>query len=223
MKRSLRNKIVNNHDIYATLKERILFLEYPPGMILNEKALTEEFQVSRTPLREVLNRLEWEQMVRIFPRTGSLVNELEFEKMIHAYQIRLEIEGLACRFAAENISDHHVEAIGGLEQECRRLLDRKDMKEIGRIDFKLRDILYGAANNPLLRDISDYLYNITIRAWYLIYERGDWREETSAYLEEVALTRRVLSERDPVKAGETRRNCLAKHIERIRSKFLSWS
>jgi DNA-binding GntR family transcriptional regulator len=223
MKRSLRNKIVNNHDIYSTLKERILFLEYPPGMILNEKALTEEFQVSRTPLRDVLNRLEWERMVRIFPRTGSLVTELEFEKMIHAYQIRLEIEAMACRFAAENISDHHLEAIGALERECRLLLDRKAVQEIGRIDFQLRDILYGAANNPLLRDISDYLYNITIRVWYFIYERGDWREETSAYLEEIVLTKKVLSEGNPVRAGETRRDCLAKHIERIRSKFLSWS
>lgn len=223
MKRSLRKKNVNNHVIYTTLKERILFLEYPPGMILNEKALAEEFQVSRTPLRDVLNRLEWERMIRIFPRTGSLVTELEFEKMIHAYQIRLEIEALACRFAAENISAHHIEAIGSLEQECRFLLDRKNVKEIGRIDFRLRDILYGAANNPLLRDISDYLYNITIRVWYFIYERGDWREETSAYLEEIVLTKKVLSEGDPLKAGETRRNCLAKHIERIRNKFLSWS
>lgn len=223
MKRSLRNKMVNNQDIYATMKERILFLEYPPGMILNEKALTEEFRVSRTPLREVLSRLEWERMVRILPRTGSLVTELEFEKMIHAYQVRMEIEALACRFAAENIADHHIAAIDSLEQECRSLLERKDVKEIGRIDFRLRDILYGAANNPLLRDISDYLYNITIRVWYFIYERGDWREETAAYLEEVVLTKAVLSEHDPVKAGETRRNCLARHIERIRSKFLSWS
>ena len=43
-------------DIYRVLKERILFLEYAPGRMLNERALTEEFAISRTPLREALNR-----------------------------------------------------------------------------------------------------------------------------------------------------------------------
>jgi DNA-binding GntR family transcriptional regulator len=223
MNHTMRNKYVNTRHIYSTIKERILFLEYPPGTILNEKALTEEFEVSRTPLREVLNRLEWEQLIRILPRTGSLVTELEFEKIINAYQIRLDVEALSYRFAAENISDQHVRDILKLEEELQQLMDRKSLKEIGQIDFRLRDILYGAADNQLLRDISDYLYNVSIRVWYLIYERGDWREETAAYLNEIKLTKDVLSKKDPIKASETRKNCLADHVERIRSKFLSWS
>jgi DNA-binding GntR family transcriptional regulator len=210
-------------DIYQILKERILFLEYPPGRMLNERALTEEFAISRTPLREALNRLEWEGLIRILPRTGSIVSELEFEKIVRAYQIRLEIEGLVCRLAAENISDEHLAEIDRVEQDCRKLLDQKDIKKLGKIDFRLRDILYGASNNPLLRDISDYLYNITIRLWYFVYERGDWKEEVSAYLDEIVLTKKVLAEKDPVKAGETRRSCLAMHIERIKNRFLSWT
>jgi DNA-binding GntR family transcriptional regulator len=48
-----------NREIYRTIKDRILFLEYKPGQILNENTLAEEFGVSRTPLREVLSRLVW--------------------------------------------------------------------------------------------------------------------------------------------------------------------
>ena len=210
-------------DIYQVLKERILFLEYAPGRMLNERALTEEFAISRTPLREALNRLQWEGLIRILPRTGSIVTELEFEKIVHAYQVRVEIEGLVGRLAAGNIPPEHLAEIGRIEQDCRELLDHKDIKKLGRIDFRLRDILYGAANNPLLRDVSDYLYNISIRLWYFVYERGDWKEEVSAYLDEVVLTKNVLAEKDPVKAGETRRSCLAKHVERIKNRFLSWT
>ena len=218
-----QKKTINKQNIYQTLKKRILLLEYSPGMILNEKELTHEFKVSRTPLREVLKWLERDSLVRILPRTGSLVTDLEFEKMVHAYQIRLETEKLVWRFAAENIDDDNIAALAGLEEECRRLLNRKDLKEIATIDFRLRDILYRVAKNPLLKDISEYLYNITIRAWYLIYERGDWREETTAYLDDIKMTKEALSKKDPIRAGETRHICLARHIERIRSKFTSWS
>ena len=54
-----------NREIYRTIKNRILFLEYNPGQILNENTLAEEFGVSRTPLREVLSKLVWEHLARI--------------------------------------------------------------------------------------------------------------------------------------------------------------
>jgi DNA-binding GntR family transcriptional regulator len=212
-----------NVDIYRVIKERILFLEYPPGRMFNERALAEEFCVSRIPLRDVLKRIEWEHLIRILPRTGSIVTELELEKIVHAYQLRLEIEGMVARMAAEKISEEQLAHIDGIEEECRKLLDRKDIRELSRIDLRLRDILYGAAGNPLMREVSDFLYNITIRLWYFIYEKGDWKEETSAYLDEIIQTKRALAERDPSKAGETRRGCLAKHVERIKQRFLSWT
>ena len=82
-----------NPEIYEILKDRILFMEYRPGHILNEKVLAEEFKMSRTPLREVLMRLEWDMLVRILPRTGALVTEIEFYLMMNTYQVRFEVEG----------------------------------------------------------------------------------------------------------------------------------
>ncbi|MBW2539794.1 MAG: GntR family transcriptional regulator [Deltaproteobacteria bacterium] len=65
-----------NHSVYSIIRDRILYLEYEPGKILNEKILAQEFGISRTPVRDVLNRLEWDQLVRIIPRTGSMVTEI---------------------------------------------------------------------------------------------------------------------------------------------------
>lgn len=212
-----------NHKIYRIIKDRILFLEYKPGQILNEKTLAEEFGVSRTPLREVLSRLVWEQLVRILPRSGTMVTEIEFQKMMHVFQIRFEIEELVGRLACEKITDHHLENIDKIQKEGSQLLDRKNRKDLMNIDFKFRDVLYDAANNPVLRDISQYLYDLTLRLWYIISDRGDWAEEVQPLLDEIKQTYEALSKGNRQEAGKLRSEFLIKHFARIRMKFLGGS
>jgi len=212
-----------NHKIYRIIKDRILFLEYKPGQILNEKTLADEFGVSRTPLREVLSRLVWEQLVRILPRTGTMVTEIEFQKMMHVFQIRFEIEELVGRLACEKITDNHLNNIAKIQKEGRQLLNRKDRKDLMNIDFKFRDVLYEAANNPVLRDISQYLYDLTLRLWYIISDRGDWSDEVQPLLDEIKQTLEALSKGNPQEVGKLRSEFLIKHFARIRMKFLGGS
>jgi DNA-binding GntR family transcriptional regulator len=61
-------------DIFATLRDRIVYLEYPPGMPLIEKNLCDEFKVSRTPLREAIRKLEEINLATVMPRYGSHVS-----------------------------------------------------------------------------------------------------------------------------------------------------
>lgn len=212
-----------NQEIYRTIKDRILFLEYKPGQILNEKTLAEEFGVSRTPLREVLSRLVWEQLARILPRSGTMVTEIEFQKMMHVFQIRFEIEELVGRLACEKITDNHMDNIDKIRKECSQLLDRKNRKGLVNIDFKFRDVLYDAANNPVLRDMSQYLYDLTLRLWYIISDRGDWAEEVQPLLDEIKQTYEALSRGNPQEVGKLRSEFLIRHFARIRIKFLGGS
>ena len=62
-----REKLLHN-NIFETLRDRIVHGEYPPGMGLSEKDLCREFNVSRTPLREALSKLEDMKLVTIIPR-----------------------------------------------------------------------------------------------------------------------------------------------------------
>jgi DNA-binding GntR family transcriptional regulator len=208
-----------NSEIYKKILERILFFDYPPGHILNENLLAEEFGVSRTPLREVLNRLEWEKLVRIIPRTGTIVTEIEFQKTRHVFHIRLAIEELAGRLAAEQVTDGHLDKIEKILQECKQLFDDRSQRDLIVMDFKFRDVLYDAANNPVLRDISQYLYNLTIRLSYILFQRGDWSEGVRASLDEYSQVHEALSRRDSHKAGNLRREWLKTHIESIKDKF----
>ena len=106
-----------NLDIYREIKRRILFLEYAPGQILNENVLAKEFGVSRTPMREVLYRLSWEQLARIIARTGTMVTQIEFQTMMHTYQTRLGVEGEVGRLCAELATDAHLEAIRAIRPQ----------------------------------------------------------------------------------------------------------
>ncbi|MBF0531375.1 MAG: GntR family transcriptional regulator [Deltaproteobacteria bacterium] len=157
--------------ICRTIRDRILFMDYSPGQILNEKSLADEFGVSR--IREVLNRLEWENLVRIIPRTGTMVSEIEFRKMMEVYQIRLEIEGLVGRLAAEHITDEHLAKIDLIAEECRQLLSHRQRRDLINIDAQFRLVLYDAANNETLSRISQHLWNQTLRVWNSFFERSD--------------------------------------------------
>ncbi len=206
-------------NIYHSILDRILFFEYPPGHILNEKGLAEEFGVSRTPIREVLSRLEWEQLVRIIPRTGAIVTDIEFQKMTHVFQIRLEIEDLAGRLAGQKVTPEQLKRIANVRDECRELFDRRNQKDLVKLDFKFRDVLYDAANNPVLKTISQYLYHLTVRLSYALFERGDWAEGVQASLDEYSQVYEALAKRDAEATGKLRRKWLRIHIERIKSKF----
>ncbi len=209
-----------NVEIYNQIRNRILFLEYESGQILNEKVLAEEFGVSRTPLREVLCRLEWEQLVRVLPRSGTMVTEIEFHKMMNIFQVRLEIEAMAGRLAAEMMTPSQLESLEQLEKDCAALIGQRDQKGLAMIDFSLRKILYDAGNNQVLRDISNHLHSLTFRIWFMIMGHGDWAEEVLSVSNEIRGIHEVLLRRNPIEVGEARKSALLRHVERIKRKFL---
>jgi len=208
-----------NNDIYQTIKSRILHLDYAPGSILNEKVLAKEFGVSRTPLREVLNKLEWDQLVRVIPRTGTMVTEIEFQQIMNTFQVRLGIEEMIGRLAAEHISAEQLQQLSTLQEECEKIYGERDKVSLMSIDRKFRTILNDGTNNPVLENISEALYDLTVRLWCAVLDKGDWREEVQSVVDEIEQTISVLQSPGK-KLGLLRRELLNKHIERIRQKFL---
>ncbi|MBU0463738.1 MAG: GntR family transcriptional regulator, partial [Proteobacteria bacterium] len=206
--------------VYQTIRERLLYLDYKPGQILNEKVLAQEFGMSRSPIKDVLNRLEWDQLVRVIPRTGSMVTEIEFSKVMNIYQVRFEIEAFEARLAGDQFSSKHSSELKNLYENCTKLLDKKNCKALTGIDASLRDIIHDAAGNPVLAEVSDRLYSQTFRLWYTVLDKSDWREEVTAVINELEKLLNCFSGDNLKKLGEIRRNQLISHFERLRQKFL---
>jgi DNA-binding GntR family transcriptional regulator len=215
-----------NQKIYHTLRERIVFLEYSPGQILKEQELAEEFGVSRTPLRTVLFRLEWEHLLKILPRTGIQVSELELNTITHVFQARLELEAVIGTMAAERFTKSHFTRLDQLTIRCRHLLEHHDPEGLGRLDMDIKQLFHDAAANPFLTEMSDRFYVLTFRLWYFNLMKMDnhgWNKETLCLQSDLQALAGVLASKTPDIVGKARKSQLLNHVERIRTTFLGLS
>jgi len=212
-----------NKDIYNTLRDRIIHLDYEPGAILKEQTLAEEFGVSRTPLRTVLLRLEWEHLIKTLPRTGILVMELELSTITHVFQARLEMEAVIGTMAAQRLGPEDVGKFNVLESQCRALADKKDPRALAAVDLENKQLFHSSAGNPFLTEMSERLYSMTFRLWYfnmVKMDRNAWAAEVEAVREDLVILGDLLRDGSPEQVGQARKDQLLKHLERIRSSFL---
>src|SRR5437867_830283 len=90
-----------NQQAYEEIRRRILEGEFQPSSPLSEHQLAATLQLSRTPVREAIKRLEKEGLVRSIPNRGTFIAELSAHDILEIYQIRERLESLAARIAAE--------------------------------------------------------------------------------------------------------------------------
>ncbi|MDZ7667786.1 MAG: GntR family transcriptional regulator [Desulfotignum sp.] len=215
-----------NPKIYHTLRERIIFLAYDPGQILKEQVLAEAFGVSRTPLRTVLFRLEWEHLLKILPRTGIQVAELKLNTITHLFQARLELESVIGVMAAERFTRGHFDRLAQLTETCKDLVSRHEPEQLARLDMDLKRLFHDAAGNPFLTEMSDRFYVLTFRLWYFnlmkMDTRGLHKEGLCLHSDLHALTG-LLADASPEAVGTARKTQLLDHVERIRNTFLGLS
>jgi DNA-binding GntR family transcriptional regulator len=215
-----------NQKIYHTLRERLIFLAYAPGQILKEQALAEEFGVSRTPLRTVLFRLEWEHLLKILPRTGIQVAELELNTITHLFQARLEMESVIGEMAAERFTQSHFTRLEDLTARCRNLTTQQDPEKLARLDMDLKHLFHDAAANPFLTEVSDRFYVLTFRLWYFNLMKMDvrsWHRECQCLQSDLQALTGLLKDASPEEVGKARKTQLLDHVERIRNTFLGLS
>lgn len=197
-------------------------MQYPPGAILNETTLAEEFGTSRGPLREVLKQLEWKKLVVTMPRLGTQVTEIDFQKIIQVFQIRSDIEALAARLACANASREYIDRIGELIDKLNGGLEHGAHDpgiNLIQIDFQFRDLLYEAAQNPILKEMSDYLYHITLRINLLAYQKGDFKRCKPLFLEEMQAFQEAFAQGDVAAAGRIRQDYMKAYLVGVKSLF----
>ena len=98
-------------DLYQALKQKAVDFSIRPGDRLNEGALAKELGVSRTPLREALNRLVAEQLLEFRPGAGFFCRALDAKSIFDLYELRAFIEAAAIRTACQRASDADLAAL----------------------------------------------------------------------------------------------------------------
>ena len=90
-------------SVYLQMLDKLISCEYEPGSQLNEVQLAEEYNVSRTPIREAVNRLESQGYLRVVPKKGIYVNDVTIDDALQVFQCRIALEPLALKMAAPRL------------------------------------------------------------------------------------------------------------------------
>ena len=152
---------------YRILKEKIVTLEFPPASVLNESQLMTALDLGRTPIREALQRLALENLVVILPRRGTLVADLNMSDLQKVFELRLELETVAVRWAAERATAAQIAALETLFIEADDLLKSGDYHQLISLDRQAHRLLAKAANNEFLENVLEQLYTHVLRLWYV--------------------------------------------------------
>jgi len=158
-----------SEEAYARILERIVSLEMPPGSVVNEARLREELKIGRTPIREALQRLARENLVRSIPHRGTFVTDVNITDLARITEVRVVLESHAARLAAGKAGPADREAIGALLDDLRRNIT--DQRELMELDQRIHRAIYRAAHNPFLESTLERYFNLSLRLWYLVLDR----------------------------------------------------
>jgi DNA-binding GntR family transcriptional regulator len=148
---SLRAKVFNQ------LQNDILNGKYQPEDSLIETRLSEELGVSRTPIREALRQLELEGLVQSIPNKGAVVKGITAKDIEDIYTIRMMIEGLAARWAAEKISPEELKELKEAVDLEEFYTIKNDTDHLLKFDSRFHEIIFRASKSkPLMHTLRTF-------------------------------------------------------------------
>ncbi|KPA20091.1 HTH-type transcriptional regulator McbR [Shimia sp. SK013] len=144
-----------NKDAYSLILEAIDVGEYKPGDRLVESDLADRFGVSRTPIREALQRLETQSLLARDGRS-LIVSSLDHNQMAELYVVRTELEGLAAQLAARHATKEEVRVLQDMVAADKRLVN--DPSALARSNRRFHKQIHLASHNRFLVQQLDLVH-----------------------------------------------------------------
>lgn len=172
-------------EVADAIREAIFDGRYPPGAALREVELSEALEVSRGPVREALQKLEREGIVRAEWHRGATVTALSLQDVAELDSLRGALEVLAVRRVVDQASDADLTLI----EKTAAAMDRADTPhEMVRCDIAFHDAVYAAANHSRLARAWE-----AIRSQVHLFLITRVNVSTDGYLEQVRQEHRDLA------------------------------
>ena len=83
---------MNRDEFYTAFKHDIITSKLKPGELLKEKQIMQDYGIGRLPMREIMVRLQQENLIETIPRMGTVVTRLDIKHMRDVVELRLELE-----------------------------------------------------------------------------------------------------------------------------------
>ena len=152
-----------SQKVYRVLKTEIVkgFLE--PGTKLLENKIAEEMHVSRTPVREAMQKLVAEGFVKTTPNQTLIVTEVSLEDVKDVLQIREVLEGLAARIAAKKITRQEIDELKEIVTKMGLYVTKKDLTSYCKVDDEFHNLILNVCGNKWIIQIRDNLGSFIYR------------------------------------------------------------
>lgn len=183
-------------EISNILLLRLCSLRYLPSQKLSEASLAEEFGVSRTPIRQVLQQLALFGLVESRNGVGTVVTEVNLERVLDLLSIRRHMAILLSNRVDPARFGRAKERLAELEKYTVARLDERDIQLFATIGLRIHKILLDTISSPEFRRIWEECYYRTCRLSYSIVE-FDWEYTNRLQLEEIRDLAAVFESGDP--------------------------
>jgi DNA-binding GntR family transcriptional regulator len=198
---------------YEQLRKMAVDYTLKPGERLSEGKLAKELGVSRTPLREALNRLTSEGLLRFSPGKGFFCRELDPKEVFNLYQLRKVLEAGAIRLALQKASDEQIDALALFLRETGPDVDGRSTEELVQLDETFHERLMQLSDND---EMVAVLRNINSRIRFVRWIDMDRISRRATQAEHREIVERLKARNEP--------GCLAaieKHIDRRQDQITS--
>ncbi|QUL54058.1 GntR family transcriptional regulator [Paenibacillus tritici] len=213
----MRSRRLSKDNTYYALKQKIIDSELEPDQAVNEENLAALLGVSRTPLREAIQRLENEDFLVRQPNGRLRVAPLTITEVEEIFQIRSMLEGHMARSAARNATARDIQRLTLILEQLKHSFQMGDKQDVVSYGFEFHDYLSEISTLKTFEKVLNQLRDRSLRYCRYVSLHGDWN--TQADEEHLAILQRIVA-RDEDGAEQAMRehilSSLSTALERIR-------
>lgn len=147
-----------HQNVYAALRDQVLFGDLAPGQAITIQGLQSELGAGMTPVREALRRLTSEGAIEMLGNRRLCVPVLDRKDVDELFFMRKMLEPELARRAAQHIGPDEIEALRQIDDELNQTIERGDIKGYLRQNYLFHRRLYLNADAPVIADTVDRLW-----------------------------------------------------------------
>jgi DNA-binding GntR family transcriptional regulator len=195
---------------YERLKDAVRNANLPPGTPLSENRLSKLLGISRTPVREALQKLSQEGLVEIIPGRAVRIADRSFKDVVDVLYIRLLLEPGMLRLTAENISDEQIAILWNCVVHMEGALEAEDRQGWAKADSVWHETISAACPNQLLGEMALQMRN-------RIHQYADLENELKVQqLRQGTADHRKITEAAAARDGERAEQIMRDHLLGLR-------
>ena len=184
-----------HQQVAHRLRQMLVENRIPPGAKLNERELSDELNVSRTPLREAIKMLAAEGLVELLPNRGAIAVDLTELDILNTFEVMAGLEAQSGELAAQRVTDAELAEIKAMHYEMLAAYTRRDLPAYYRLNASIHNAINLAAKNPIL---TATYQQVNARLQALRFRSNQDGEKWSAAVKEHEQMINALTARDAV-------------------------